>query len=82
MERGDYTMKRILIQIFFAVAVMVCFSMTAMAQQDGEKKPRPPKEPPPVIVPGDKPKKPPKDDKPKDEKDKKPEAMVFYFRNE
>jgi len=75
-------MKRILTQLFFAVAVMVCLSMTAAAQQDGEKKPRPPKEPPPVIVPGDKPRKEkPKEEKPKDDKNKKPEAAVFYFRN-
>lgn len=75
-------MKKILTQIFFAVAVMVCFSMTAMAQED-EKRARPPKEPPPVIVPGEKPKKEkPKEEKPKDEKNKKPGSIVFYFRNE
>jgi hypothetical protein len=53
MERGDYTMKKILTHIFFVAAMLVGFSVTASAQQDG-KKPRPPKEPPPVIVPGKK----------------------------
>ncbi len=67
-------------QLLFAVAVMICFSMTAAAQKEGDKKPPPKKDPPVVVV---KPKDDkPKDDKPKDEKDKKPEAMVFYFRNE
>jgi len=82
MERGDYTMKKILTHIFFVAAMLVGFSVTASAQQDG-KKARPPKEPPPVIVPGKKPD--PKDEKPKepkDEKNKKPEATIFYLRHE
>jgi len=79
MERGDFTMKKILTQVFFAAAVMICFSMTAAGQED-QKKQRPPKEKPPVIEPKIKDK--PKDEKPKDEKSKKPEAMVFRFRTE
>ncbi len=73
-------MKKILTHIFFVAAMLVGFSMTALAQQDGEKKQRPPKEPPPVIVPGKKPE--PKDEKPKDEKNKKPEATILYLRHE
>ncbi len=72
-------MKKILTHIFFVAAMLVGFSVTASAQQDG-KKPRPPKEPPPVIVPGKKPE--PKDEKPKDEKNKKPEATILYLRHE
>jgi len=79
MERGDFTMKKILTHIFFAAAMMFCFSMTTMAQKQGEKPARPPKEPPPVIVPGKKPE--PKDEKPKEDK-KKPQTTVFYFRED
>ena len=66
-------------QILFAVAVMICFSITASAQKEGDKKP-PPKQDPPVIVVEPKTPKP-KDDKPKDDK-KKPQAFIIYFRNE
>ena len=65
-------------QLLFAVAMMICFSMTASAQKEGDKKP-PPKKDPPVVIVKDKDK--PKEDKPKDDK-KKPQAFVFYFRNE
>ncbi len=65
-------------QLLFAIAVMTCFSMTASAQKDGDKKP-PPKKDPPVVVVKDKDK--PKDEKPKDEK-KKPQAIIFYNRDE
>jgi len=72
-------------QLLFAVAVMICFSITASAQKEGDKKP-PPKEKPPVIVVEPKTPKPkddkPKDDKPKDDKKKPPQAFIFYFRNE
>jgi len=71
-------------QILFAVAVMICFSITASAQKEGDKKP-PPKQDPPVIVVEPKDKKPkeekPKEEKPKDDK-KKPQAFIIYFRNE
>jgi len=66
-------------QLLFAVAIMICFSMTASAQKEGDKKP-PPKDKPPVIVVEPKTPKP-KDDKPKDDK-KKPQVSIFYFRNE
>ncbi len=65
-------------QLLFAVAMMICFSMTASAQKEGDKKP-PPKKDPPVVIVKDKDK--PKEDKPKDDK-KKPQAFIFYFRNE
>ncbi len=65
--------------LLFALAVMICFSMTASAQKEGDKKPPPKKDPPVVVV---KPKDDkPKDDKPKDDK-KKPLALIFYFKNE
>lgn len=65
--------------ILFAAAVMICFSMTASAQKEGDKNNPPPKDKnPPVIVikPKDPPKDPPKDDK------KKPQAVIIYNRNE
>ncbi len=65
-------------QLLFVVAMMICFSMTASAQKEGDKKP-PPKKDPPVVIVKDKDK--PKEDKPKDDK-KKPQAFIFYFRNE
>ena len=61
-------------QLLFAVAVMICFSMTASAQKDPDKNP-PPKAPPPIIIVQPK----PTPDKPKDDK-KKPESLMFYFR--
>lgn len=69
-------------QLLFAGAVMICFSMTGSAQE-GDKKTPPKKDPPIVIVKDkDKPKEDkPKEDKPKDDK-KKPQAFIFYFRNE
>ena len=54
---------KVLKQLLFAVAVMICFSITASAQNQGDKKP-PPKEKPPVIVV--EPKKPKENDKPKE----------------
>ena len=65
-------------QLLFAVAMMICFSMPASAQKEGDKKP-PPKKDPPVVIVKDKDK--PKEDKPKDDK-KKPQTFIFYFRNE
>ncbi len=66
-------------QLLFAVAVMICFSITASAQKEGDKKPPPKPKDPPVIVVEPKDKKP-KDEKPKDDK-KTPPASIFYFRN-
>ena len=65
-------------QLLFAAVVMICFSMTALAQKEGDKNP-PPKDKPPVIVIKDKDK--PKDDKPKEDK-KKPQAIILYNRGE
>ncbi len=59
-------------KLSFAIAVMFCFSMAASAQKQDDKKP-PPKEKPPVVPV--EPRKP-KEDKPKDDRVKKPE-MVF-----
>ena len=65
-------------QLLFAVAVMICFSMTASAQKEGDKK-TPPKKDPPIVIVKDKDK--PKEDKPKDDK-KKPQAFILYFKTE
>ncbi len=61
----------------FAVVLVIGFSITASAQKE-DKKPPPPKEKPPVIVVN--PEKKPKEDKPKS--DKKPEARIFWKRDE
>lgn len=60
----------------FAVVLIVGFSITASAQKEDDKKP-PPKPKPPIIVVND---KKPKEEKPKD--DKKPEARIFWKKNE
>jgi len=65
-------------QLLFTVAVMICFSMTASAQKEGDKK-TPPKKDPPIVIVKDKDK--PKEDKPKDDK-KKPQAFILYFKTE
>lgn len=71
----------ILKQLLFAAAVMICFSMTASAQKEGDKNNPPPKDKPPVVIVKDKDK--PKDDKdkPKDDR-KKPQAVLLFFRDE
>jgi hypothetical protein len=68
-------MMKTMKQILFAAVVCIGFSMTAMAQKDGDKKP--PKKPdPPVIVAPDK-------DKPKDtDKPKKPQEVIFIGVNQ
>ncbi len=66
--------------LLFALAVMICFSITASAQNEGDRK-TPPKKDTPVVIVKDKDKDKPKDDKPKDDK-KKPQEFIFYFRNE
>ncbi len=67
-------------QLLFAVLIVVGFSMTALAQKDGDKKPPPKPGNPPVIVV--EPKKP-REEKPKNEdKPKKPEAFMFSFKDE
>lgn len=62
------------------MAIVISVSMTATAQKDGDKKPPPKPDRPPVVVV--EPKKP-KEDKPKnDDKVKKPQAIIFDFRDE
>jgi hypothetical protein len=73
---------RVLKQLLFAVAVMICFSITASAQRQDEKKNPPPKKTPPVIVvpPKNDDKNKPKDDRNNDNRNdnkKKPEG--FYL---
>lgn len=67
---------KILKQLLFTIAVMLCFSIAASAQKQDDKKP---KKDPPVVVVKDKEK--PKEGKPKKDKDdnvKKP-GMEFYL---
>lgn len=49
-------------QVLITIVAVVGLALSVSAQNDDQKKPRPPKDPPPKIDP--KP-KPPKDDKPK-----------------
>lgn len=65
-------------QLLFAVAVVIGLTMSASAQKDGDKKTPPKEGKPPIVVV--EPKKP-KDDKPKDDR-KKPQAEIFYLREE
>jgi hypothetical protein len=69
---------KVLKQILFALAVMICVSVTASAQKDGDDKKTPKKEKPPVIVVPDN-KKPKENDRPKDRDNdrKKPESAYF-----
>lgn len=64
-------------QIFFVALLVIGVSITASAQKDGDKKPPPKGDKPPVIVV--EPKKP-KDDKPKD--GKKPQVVIFNSKYE
>lgn len=64
------TLKKLLL----AVAVTICFSMTASAQRD---KP-PPKEGKPPVIPVQ-PK--PTPDKPKDDR-KRPQSVMFYIKED
>lgn len=83
-ERKHLEMK-VLKQILFAAAVMICFSMTASAQSQNDKRNPPDKKNPPVIVvEPKKPKdsdKPKENDRPKDDK-KKPESAYLKSSNE
>lgn len=65
-------MKNQITKIIVILAAIVCFSVTASAQKDKDK--RGDKRKPPVIVP-DKDRQP-KKDKPKDKKDKKPTLVA------
>ena len=67
-------------QIFFIAVLLIGISITASAQNKGDKKP-PPKEPPVIVV---EPKKP-KEEKPKENKPKggkKPQVMIFNSKFE
>ena len=66
---------KVLKQILFAIAVAICFSITASAQKQDDKKPKNPDPPKIKVVPkeGDKPKG---NDKPKDDK-KKPQSAYL-----
>lgn len=70
------TLKQLLLMTF----VMICLSMTAMAQKQDDKKDRPVKPDPPKIEPKDKPKDPPKDDN-NSNRPKKPQDAIFVSGN-
>jgi hypothetical protein len=55
---------KILKQILFTFVAVAGLSLAVSAQKGGGQQ-RPPKEKPPVIKPGDKPKNPPKENRPK-----------------
>ena len=61
-------MMKVLRQILLLTAITVAFSLTAMAQKQGDKKP-PPKQDPPKIRVEDKKNDKPKEDKRNDRRD-------------
>jgi hypothetical protein len=74
---------KVLKQILFAVAITICFTLTASAQKQDDKKPPEKKNPPEIeVVPKDRPKDRPKEeDKPKNDK-KKPQTAYLKISNE
>lgn len=72
---------KLLKQILFAIAVAMCFSITASAQKQDDKKPKDPKPPVIIVVPkGDE--KPKGNEKPKDnDKPKKPQSAYLKTTN-
>ena len=73
---------KVLKQILFAAAVLICFSMTASAQKDGDKKPKNPNPPIIIVQPKNDDKNKPKgDERPKEDK-KKPESAYLKTSNE
>lgn len=79
-ERGNKEMK-ILKQLLFTIAVMLCFSIAASAQKQDDKKPPPKKNPPVVVVEDKKPKKEEQPKKDKDDNVKKPPIEFFLSEN-
>ncbi|HEY0429945.1 MAG TPA: hypothetical protein VGC76_19330 [Pyrinomonadaceae bacterium] len=75
---------KVLKQILFAAAVMICFSMTASAQKGNgdDKKPKNPNPPQIIVIPKNEDKNKPKgDDRPREDK-KKPESAYLKSSNE
>lgn len=70
---------KILKQLIFAVALIVCVSVSVSAQKDEGKRPK--KGNPPIIVVGNDGKKP-KEDKPKEDDRRKKPQINFFFRLE
>jgi hypothetical protein len=70
---------KVLKQILFAIAVTICFSITASAQKQDDKKPKDPK--PPVIIVAPKNEKPKENDKPKGGEKKKPQSAYLKTIN-
>lgn len=70
---------KIIKQLLFIAIITICASFAALAQDRGDKQKRPPKDPPPVVVPQPKKGEKPKEDKPKNDENrpKKPQSMVF-----
>lgn len=67
---------KVLKQILFAIAVMICFSITASAQKQDDKKPPKNQETPKIKVVPKEGEKPKGNEKPKDDK-KKPQSAYF-----
>ncbi|CAN5350216.1 hypothetical protein BH10ACI1_BH10ACI1_27340 [soil metagenome] len=70
---------KILKQLFFAAAVIFCFTFAAAAQRP-DKTPVPKGTPPVIIVPPKKPDEKPKQDEPKNDERKKPEIALLDFQ--
>ena len=72
---------KVLKQLLFAAAVMICFSMTASAQDDKKPKPKPTDKPIiQVVHKNDDKNKPKENDKPREDK-KKPESAYLKSSN-
>ena len=71
--RGKKAMK-ILQKFIFIIALTAGMTLAVSGQKNDDQKKPPVKPPPPVIVPGE---KPPKDDKPK-----KPNASVLFWKSD
>lgn len=69
---------KILKQLLFAIAVTICFSLTASAQKGDDKKPKNPNPPQIIVKPKDS-DKPKENDKPKDDKKKPNSAYLRSF---
>jgi hypothetical protein len=72
---------KVLKQILFAIAVTICFSLTASAQKGDDKKPKDPKPPVIIVVPKGN-ERPKENDKPKGDEKKKPQSAYLKTTNE
>lgn len=76
------SVMKIFKQLLFTSLMTAAFSLTAMAQNQDDKKPPKKPDPPVIVVPDkDKPKDRPKDDKDKD-RPKKPSDVLYISSNQ